>query len=144
MSARRIGTQSAVCTPSSKPGVRGDQRVRFRSLGAGRGGNVNHVGVELAQRDERHFASAKRRHEFFAIRRDAFALVPLREAQIQRGFFFEHARAAGPRAEAMHEPAELSERARFHHLQAARPANRPGGAAVARRRAVFARDGAAS
>ena len=96
--------------------------------------------MELAQRDERHFASAKRRQEFFAICRDAFALVPIREAQIQRGLSVEHACAAGPRAESVHEPAKLSERARLHYLQAARAANRPRGAAAARRRAVSARD----
>ena len=106
--------------------MRVDQRVGFRSLRRdGRGGNMNHVGMKLPQRDQRHFARAKRRHEFRAVRRDALALIPIREAQIQRALAVQHALASGPRAESMHQPAEFSQRARLHDLQAARAADRP-------------------
>ena len=88
-----------------------------------RGGHVNHVGMELPQRDERHFAGAKRRREFFAIcstrSRSSHSVKPRFSAGFPSSTLF----AAGPRAESMHQPAELFKRARLHDLQAARAAN---------------------
>src|SRR4029077_2229408 len=77
----------------------GNKRVRFWSIRAGRGCDMDHVRVELTQGNQWHFASVERRRKLLAIRRDAFALVPFREAEVQGGFSVRPARPAEPRAE---------------------------------------------
>ena len=62
-----------------------------------------------------------------AIFEDVFAGVPFHETEIEDFFGFEGAYAAGPCAEAVDEPGELSKRGEFENLKAARLAEFPWG-----------------
>jgi hypothetical protein len=109
---------------------------------------LNSVRVNLPQGGHAHGASAQSGKKLFAIRMNPRARVPLGEAEIQHllGSFpavalrFERACAPRPRAESVNQPIEFSEHTRLQHLQATRPANRPGRTACGRRRRAFARE----
>src|SRR5579862_38743 len=60
-----------------------DQRVTGKRVRRNSIDQMNRVGMNLAQRDQFHFGSAKRAKKRFAIQFHGFALVPFREAKIQ-------------------------------------------------------------
>jgi hypothetical protein len=90
--------------------------------------NESHDGrMELAERNQPRLRCAESRLESLAILDHHFAMIPIRETEIQNAFTgFQGACAAGSRAETVDEPGEFPEQREFENLQAANGAQRPG------------------
>lgn len=86
---------------------------------------MNHVRVDLLERNEFKMGSAERGLKEAAIFQDVFVGVPFHEAEIEDFFGFERAYAARACAEAVNEPGKLEQRGEFENLQAAALAEAP-------------------
>ncbi len=87
---------------------------------------MNHVGVDLLERDELVSGGADGGLKPAAILEDGVAGVPIHVTEIEDLFRCKLAEATGASAEAMDEPGKPGERLEFENLQATRFAKAPG------------------
>ena len=112
-------------------GLAGKESVALRSFCLRCVHPMHDVGVNLAQRCDMHLVRANGVKELLTVLDHVRARIPFGEAEVQHSAacpWCELACAAGARAEAVGDPAQLRERRRFQDLQAARSAQIPVGA----------------
>ena len=94
---------------------------------------LNHIGMDLFQRNELEITRAKRRLKPPAVFEHVFPAIPLRKTKIQNFFTLERAHTTRPSAEAVNKPRKFGERPHLQHPDTALRALGPFAVAFCRR-----------